>query len=908
MKHLSLRIKILIIFFIPAIALIYFSTSFVQTKYAKLNESAMYKLAAETTEVLSILIHNIQSERGLSYGYLVFSSENNSTKELLLKQQETDHAYAKLQRFIHLKSSEKDAILHIIGTEYKPILATFITQYGKSREIRKRILEKRILAQESLHYYTQLNQRLLKLITLFILPLQKQNGRSCAIPELQNLKESAGLERAYIYHTLLSQTYTLENRERVEALEDQQKLYQEQFTLNAPIESILIFNRYYRYDIEAEVTTLRKNFFAQRLQHKDAHQAFQILTRRINLFETVTSKILDHYIGSASKTYTEAINALYFTAALWILSLLSLIGLTYLLRKLIINEETYMEELRIAAYTFDSHEAMTITDVKGTILRVNDAFTRITGYEASEVIGKNPRLLKSMKHSDNFYKEMWCQINTLGKWSDEIYNKRKNGEIYMERLSITAIKNHQNVTTHYIAQFLDISDIKKMQIQAQHQADHDFLTSLLNRKALMQRLHEEFVKAKKHHFVHAFLFIDLDKFKMVNDSYGHATGDTLLVEVANRLKGLLREEDILARMSGDEFAIILLNIEEQTTKAAHSIKAIATHIIQEINRPYVLNGYQIHIGVSIGIKLFPDGEKDSHSVVVHADTAMYQAKHQGKNQFVFFDKEIEAKLDYFQRVETELRHAIEKSEFIFYFQPKVSVETGEIMGAEALIRWNHPQKGLLYPESFLQIASDIGMLHQITLLVLTKVCQFLQQHQSEFEGTIAVNIHVNELLEPHFENEMMAIIKAHEIQPHKIELEITEDELIKDFHAVVEKIKRLKAFGIRFAIDDFGIGYSSITYLKKLPVDTLKIDKSFLKNLTDTSDRELIKLIINMAKNFQMSTVIEGVEEQNQLTFIRENGAKLYQGYLFSKAVEESLFLSLLQSNCVAEEERYTSS
>jgi len=897
MKHLSLRIKILIIFFIPALALIYFSTSFVQTKYTKLNESAMYKLAAETTEVLSILIHNIQNERGLSYGYLVSNSENNSTQELLLKQQETDLAYAKLQHFIHLKNSEKDAILHLIGVEYKPVLATFITEYGKRKEVRKRILKREILAKESLDYYTQLNQRLLKLITLFILPLQKQNGRSCAIPELQNLKESAGLERAYIYHTLLSKKYTLENRTRVETLEDQQKLYQKQFILNAPLESILIFNQYYRYHIESEVIAVRKAFFAQHLHYQDARNTFQILTRHINLFETITSKILNHYIASASQTYTEAIYALYLTAALWILSLLSLIGLTYLLRKLIINEERYMEELRIAAYTFDSHEAMTITDVKGTILKVNDAFTRITGYTAAEVIGKNPRLLKSMKHSDDFYKEMWRKINTVGKWSDEIYNRRKNGEIYMERLSITAIKDQKNITTHYIAQFLDISDIKTMQIQAQHQADHDFLTSLLNRKALMQRLHEEFVKAKKHHFVHAFMFIDLDKFKMVNDSYGHAVGDKLLIEVANRLKNLLREEDILARMSGDEFAIIILNIEEQTTKAAHSIKALATQIIQEINRPYLLNGYPIHIGVSIGIKLFPDREKDSHSIVVHADTAMYQAKHQGKNQFVFFNKEIEAKLDYFQRVETELRHALEKREFIFYYQPKVSVETGEVMGAEALIRWNHPQKGLLYPESFLQIASDIGIVHQITLLVLTRVCQFLQQHQTEFKGSIAVNIHANELLKPHFETEIIGIIKEYEVQPHKIELEITEDELIQDFHAIVEKIKRLKAFGIHFAIDDFGIGYSSITYLKKLPVDTLKIDKSFLKNLTDTSDRELIKLIITMAKNFKMATVIEGVEEQTQLSFIQENGAELYQGYIFSKAIEESRFLALLQSN-----------
>ena len=896
MKQLSLRIKILIIFLIPAIALIYFSTSFVQTKYQKLSESAIYKLAAETTEKLSVLIHNMQIERGLSFGYLVSTEKKDAIKHILERQQKTNHAYNSFLQFVHLNTHEKEAILHIIGTEYKPVLSKFIAQYGKIDALRKKIFSKEIDAQESLNYYTQLNQKLLKLITLFILPLQKQNGGRCVIPELQNLKESAGLERAYIYHELLSGNHHLKSIEKLKELEEKQTLYQEKFISNAPIKSILIFNKIYQYSLEEKISFLRKKFFTQQLDSHDASYIFNLFTQRINLFEKISSQILDQYITSATQTYTQAIHALYLTAALWILSLISLIGLTYLLRKLIINEEKYTEELRISAYTFDSHEAMTITDVKGTILKVNDAFTRITGYEASEVIGKNPNVLKSMKHGDDFYKEMWRQINTVGKWSDEIYNKRKNGEIYMERLSITAIKNDKGITTHYIAQFLDISDIKKMQEQAQHQADHDFLTGQLNRKSLMQRLHEEFVKAKRHDFIHAFMFIDLDKFKMINDSYGHTVGDKLLIEIATRLKRLLREEDILARMSGDEFAIIILNIEENRSKAAQIVKDVATRLISEINRPYILDAYRITIGASIGIKIFPDGEEDFHSVVVHADTAMYQAKHQGKNQFVFFDKVIEKKLKYFQMIETELYHALEHDEFVFYYQPKVDIATQTIVGAEALIRWEHPQKGLLYPDAFLHIAVEIGLSHKITLLVLARACQFLKKHQHIFKGTIAVNIHANELLELDFEKEIIRILEMYAIPPSKIELEITEDELIKDFNAVIIKMKRLREFGIRFAIDDFGTGYSSITYLKKLPVDTLKIDKAFLDNLAIESNQELIKLIINMAKNFNIRTVIEGVENQSQLTFISENGADLYQGYIFSKAIDESQFLSLLQS------------
>jgi diguanylate cyclase (GGDEF)-like protein/PAS domain S-box-containing protein len=894
MGKLSLRIKILIIFLIPAIALIYFSTSFVQTKYQKLNESSMYKLAAETTEDLSILIHNIQIERGLSFGYLVSTGKNKSAEPIVERQQKVDSAYEILMQFVDLDTRAKDSILTIIGTEYKPIISMFISQYGEISRIRGKILNGEISAQESLDYYTQLNQKLLKLITLFILPLQRQNGRNCAIPELQNLKESAGLERAYIYHELLSSNHHIISIDTIKELENKQILYKEQFILNAPIKSILVFNKIYQYRLEEEINQVRKNFFKQQLQSKNATKIFKLFTEKIDLFEKISSQILTRYIESANKTYTQAINALYFTAALWILSLISLIGLTYLLRKLIINEEKYTEELRISAYTFDSHEAMTITDVKGTILKVNDAFTRITGYQASEVIGKNPSVLKSMKHSDDFYKEMWRQINTLGKWSDEIYNKRKNGEIYMERLSITAIKNDKDVTTHYIAQFLDISDLKQMQEQAQHQADHDFLTGLLNRKSLIQRLHEEFVKARRHDFIHAFMFIDLDKFKMVNDSYGHTVGDKLLIEVSRRLNHLLREEDILARMSGDEFAIVVLNIEENRSQAAQIVKDVATRIIEEINRPYIIGAYRITISTSIGIKIFPDGEEDSHSIIVHADTAMYQAKQQGKNQFVFFDKNIEKKLKYFQIMETELYHAMENNEFVFYYQPKVDISTQNIVGAEALIRWKHPKKGLLYPNTFLHVAVEIGMSHKITLLVLTQACQFLQNNQDVFTGTIAVNIHANDLLELNFEKEIINIIEKYGIHPSRIEFEITEDELIKDFNAVTIKIKRLRAFGITFAIDDFGTGYSSITYLKKLPVDTLKIDKAFLYNLTSESDQELIKLIINMAKNFNIRTVIEGVESQSQLDFISKNGADIYQGYIFSKAVSEEQFLSLL--------------
>ena len=410
----------------------------------------------------------------------------------------------------------------------------------------------------------------------------------------------------------------------------------------------------------------------------------------------------------------------------------------------------------------------------------------------------------------------------------------------------------------------------------------------------MQRLNEEFVKARRHDFLHAFLFIDLDEFKIINDNYGHDIGDKLLIDVSKRLKSILREEDIVARISGDEFAIVILNIDKSEAEAAKDIKEICTKVINTLNTPFIIKEYNLNISASIGIKLFPDNEKNIDDVIIHADTAMYQAKDQGKNQFVFFDKEIELELKHFQLLEEELNHAYKNDEFEFFYQPKVDVNAEKIVGAEALVRWQHPQKGLLFPCSFLKVASEIGMIPKITNLALHSACKFIKENKDIFSGAISINIDSNELLYSNFEQNIISVIKSYDIDPKQIELEITESELIKDFQTAIVMIKKLQEFGIKFAIDDFGTGYSSITYLQKLPVNSLKIDRSFLQNISDTSNKEIVKMIINMAKTFNMCSVVEGIEDQNQLDFIRKIGANQYQGFLFSKAIDEKSFIELI--------------
>jgi diguanylate cyclase (GGDEF)-like protein/PAS domain S-box-containing protein len=893
MKKIALKYKILLIFIIPTVALIYFSSSFVVKKLDDLHESAMYMLAAQITENLSKLVHNLQLERGLSAGYIVVENKSVYIDSLKKQYKKTDRSYSDFLTFVQMKSDEKAALEKLVKFKNKPLIKDVIQKLHAIRDIRKDVLASNIDFQHIIDFYTDINSQLLKSINILSIVLNKQSNNSSSLQHLHELKEIAGLQRAYIYNQLLSDSYNPDFIERIILFDVKQDVAEKNFVTTACINSIIVYTEGIDNEMYAQMKAFKKVFLQKKLSPKNASEWFDMATTYINALEDISSKILNSHIEKSKHIYNDALRSLYITAILWVFSVMALGALSYFLKILLKNEEEYTEDLRIAAYTFDSHEAMTITDVNGTILRVNKAFTRITGYDSSEVIGKNPRVLKSLKHSEEFYRDMWRQLHTVGKWSDEIYNKRKNGEIYLERLSITAIKDEHDITTHYIAQFLDISDLKDAQERAEHQADHDFLTGLLNRKALMNRLQEEFVKARRHSFLHAYLFIDLDEFKNINDNFGHHVGDKLLIEVSSRMKNVLRQEDILARMSGDEFAIIITNIDRDEPDAAKCVTKICDELIEQLSKTFILDEYKINISASIGIKLFPDHEKNIQDVIVHADAAMYQAKQQGKNRFIFFDKAIELKLKQFILLEEELNHAYINDEFKFYYQPKVDTFTGKVYGAEMLIRWAHPNKGLLLPEEFISVATEIGMIPKITRLALQNACEFLSSH-SELEGTLAINIGSNELLDTKFEQDVISTLNHYNISPEKIELEITENELIEDFEIALSKIVKLQTYGIKFSIDDFGTGYSSMTYLQKLPVDTLKVDRHFIVNISQGSDRALVELIINMAKAFKMQVVVEGIENESQLEIIRELKAEYYQGFYFSKAVNEEDFIKLL--------------
>ncbi|WP_324170904.1 EAL domain-containing protein [Sulfurimonas sp.] len=891
MKNTFFDFKILFLFLVPLISILYLSLSFISIKYNNLNESTTHKFSAYATNIFTNLIHDLQKERGLSSGYIAFPDKNSKNK-LLSQHKQTDKSYKKLLSLIKLISDKEELLQKEIRDKNDPLVKKNILYLNELKNVRKKILDNSFKFDEQFKYYSKLNEKLMQSIEVLTMVINKYSNDNNALYEIQLLKEDAGRERAIIYNQLNSNKF--EYMLQIKFLQSQQKHEHEEFMLNASTSSIFIYNSILTKQNEEELNILRKSFLSKSLDSNDAKKWFKVTTFRIDMLEKISTKILSKYTSQSEDLYSNALFTLFIVILLWLLSIISLVSLATILIKKIQKENENIADLKMFAHTFNSHQAITITDANGIIIKVNDAFTRITGYSASEVIGKNPRILKSMKHEENFYKKMWTDLISKGEWNDDIYNKRKNSEIYLERLSITAIKDNNNITTHYLAQFIDVTDIKEAQEKAQHQADHDFLTGLVNRKYLLQRLNEELVKAIRHNFLHAFLFIDLDAFKNINDTYGHDIGDKLLIEVSKRLKSILREEDIVARISGDEFAVVILNIDKETPEAAKDVKEICTKIINKLNKTFIFNEQKLNISASIGVKLFPDDKVGIPEIMTNADAAMYQAKSQGKNQFVFFNKTIELELKRLQLLEEELIFAYNNDGFKFYYQAKVDIKTGNIIGAEALIRWQHPKRGLLYPDSFLKVLTDMGMIHDISILALSSACKFIKSYKKIFNGIISININVNELLDPLFEQDIISTVNSFGVNPANIELEITEKELIKDISAAVLKIESLRKVGFKFAIDDFGIGCSSISYLKQLPVNSLKIDKSFLTNLNNSSNKEVIKMLIHMADTFNMQSVIEGVEDKEQLLFIQDSGAKQYQGYYFSKAIDEENFVKLI--------------
>lgn len=542
------------------------------------------------------------------------------------------------------------------------------------------------------------------------------------------------------------------------------------------------------------------------------------------------------------------------------------------------------ERLRQAAAVFDcTREGVLVTNREGLIVHVNRAFMDITGYQTGEVMGQRPNLFKSGRHSGDFYQAMFAALHSTGEWSGEIWNRRKNGEIYPQWQTIRVIHDDLGQLSHYVAVFSDISAIKNSEHELMRLAHHDPLTDLPNRLLFTDRAEQALASAQIHKRGCALLLIDLDHFKMINDSLGHTIGDQLLKSVAERLGAMFGPGITLARLGGDEFAVLAENCPQLGQAAA-----LAQRIIDGLKQVFPIDGHQLYINTSIGISLFPGDALSAEQLLRNADSALFKAKNTGRNGYALYTEELTTHAQ--QRVEIafELRRALDQQQLRVYYQPVHDLQTCRLIGVEALVRWEHPQRGLVSPAEFIPVAERTGMIAEIDAWVMHQACQQMCQWQQSGVALsfVAVNVSSRLFARRELYRQVAHVLRETGLDPAYLELEVTESAVMEDPEVALEQMHRLRELGVRLAIDDFGTGYSSLLRLKRLPVQKLKIDQGFVAGLPhDEDDAAIVRVIIALAQSMGMQVQAEGIEQREQAAFLLEHGSHLGQGYWFGRPV-----------------------
>jgi diguanylate cyclase (GGDEF)-like protein/PAS domain S-box-containing protein len=542
------------------------------------------------------------------------------------------------------------------------------------------------------------------------------------------------------------------------------------------------------------------------------------------------------------------------------------------------------ERLRQAAAVFDcTREGVLVTDSEGLIVHVNRAFMAITGYQSEEVLGQRPNLFKSGHHPPAFYQAMFATLNSTGEWSGEIWNRRKSGEIYPQWQTIRIIDDERGRRSHYVAVFSDISAIKNSEHELTHLAHYDPLTDLPNRLLFTDRTEQALASAQIHKRGCALLMIDLDHFKMINDSLGHSIGDQLLKGVAERLKAMVGPGITLARLGGDEFAVLA----ESCPQMVHAA-ALAQRLIDGLKEPFQIDGHQLFVNISVGISLFPGDALSAEQLLRNSDSALFKAKSAGRNGYALYTEELTAHAQ--QRVETafELRRALEQQELRVYYQPVHDLKTSRLIGVEALVRWEHPQRGLVSPAEFIPIAERTGLIAEIDAWVMRQACEQMCQWQQAgvVLSFVAVNVSSRLFARRELFGQVAKVLHETGLDPACLELEVTESAVMDDPEVALEQMHRLRELGVRLAIDDFGTGYSSLLRLKRMPVQKLKIDQGFVAGLPwDEDDAAIVRVIVALAQSMGMQVHAEGIEQVEQAGFLLEHGCDLGQGYWFGRPV-----------------------
>ena len=554
-------------------------------------------------------------------------------------------------------------------------------------------------------------------------------------------------------------------------------------------------------------------------------------------------------------------------------------------------------KLSLALEVFNNiSDGILVTDsTSKNIIMINSAFKKITGYDDKDILGNAPSILKSGWHGKDFYEKMWAKITSNGFWQGEVWDRRKNGELYAELLKIFSVKNDEGIVTNYIGIVNEITEQKLSEENLNYLSYYDTLTGLPNRHLFLNKLTNAIDNAKNNNIKIAVIYIDIDRFKMINDSFSHQVGDTLLLKIAERLSDCTHNKYTLSRLTADEFAIIVDDVKD-TEKITPFLENIKNTFIP----PFILNDYEVFTTCSIGVGIFPDDGETAHTLLKNADSAMDKAKKKGGNNFLFYKEEMNSKALEKIKFESGLRHAIENKELFLQYQPQVTINGGKVIGMEALVRWNSPKVGIIPPGSFIPLAEETGLIIPIGEYVLREACmqsvRWIEKGLPPLQ--LAVNLSAKQFRQKNLFQTIKKVVDETSFDTKYLELELTESSLMENMEESIELLHQFKKLGIEISIDDFGTGYSSFAYLKKLPIDKLKIDQSFIKDIDANADSSIIvETIINMAHNLNLKVIAEGVETESQLNFLIKNKCDEIQGYYFSKPLSPHNFEEFIINN-----------
>ena len=864
------------------LALSFFAVRSLIERTENLENAAQLRTWAATSSTISRFIHEVQRERGLASGYLASSGKSFSDaykSQLGL----TERALAELKPKLKQLPLENEARLQLQA------------DLDDLPELRAKTLALSLSRDYTVDRYSQLIDRLFNLqLNTFGRGFESAIFRQqMAFVAFMQAKEEAGQERALLSAMLSDKNFSAGRMDKLKTIKSFEAARTSFFSNMAEpqVVSAFIYLQEQPYSHSAErirqkvrtagLYEATTGVLPEEMQHKlpKAEEWFSLSSAKIDAMKTMEDALNSAVQNSTSELESRARTELLFSA---LLAVLACILAGVLVRHLRRGQQVASRQLNLADAVFNnSVESILVTQPDGIIIEINPAFSRMTGYSREEVIGQHARLLRSGRHDQLFYEKLWHTISTAGNWQGEIWNRRKNGDIYPALLSIAAVHDEKGKISNYTGMIFDLSQHKRVDALLKQLSTFDGLTNLPNRDSWLAVLEQAVANGARNNSRFAVLELDLDRFKVINDSLGHTAGDKVLIESAERIKNCLRRNDIVARPSSNRFSVLLPDHAEPL-----DIGTICEKLMASFSLPFELEGGQTHLTVSIGAAIYPTDASDTKTLMMAAESALYSAKADGRNLYKYFALHMNESGRHLFRLERMLRNALSNNEFSVVYQPQIRASDESLVGVEALIRWRNPELGQISPVQFIPIAEETGLIVPIGEWVMKTALHQCKQWQTEFASDIpvAVNLSARQFRRNDLLTSVQLALDESKLPSHLLELEITEGLLMSDPAGAIDIMRGLQCLGVTTALDDFGTGYSSLAYLKTFPLNRLKIDQAFVRDLpANESDRAIANTVITLGLNLGMEVLAEGVETEAQRDFLRDSGCHVFQGYFYAK-------------------------